>query len=427
MSYPAVVQLKPAPHAGQMKLFGCLKNHRFVLAPCGRRFGKTFFLLQYAFLNAVNRHNSNIWWVSPIQYQAKRVFRLMESMVRRTGLAQKGGILKNELRIELINGSVMEFHSGERGDKLRGEGVHLALLDEASLLKAALWFEALYPMLTDTKGNAVFAFTPQGQGHFTYKLYGWGNSADRPDYASIHLPTTANPLVDPVYVEAARQDLPEDSFRQEFLAEFLPDSSGVFRNIMGCVNASLDSVHTLPIRGPYVGGVDLAKHNDYTVIHIMDNKGRVCWHERMHRQDWPIMEARIVKAAKRYNAHLLIESNHEDAVIDHLREAGVSCEGRFTTGKSKQVLIQGLMVALEQSSISLPDIPELLTELSIFEYNRLPSGHIQYSAPEGSHDDEVMALALCVQAYNESIKSGGKSNAFLSGQDVESMVVSEAA
>ena len=78
-------------------------------------------------------------------------------------------------------------------------------------------------------------------------------------------------------------------------------------------------------------------------------------------------------------------------MIDDIRQAGVSCEGFATTGHSKQGLIQGLMTALEQRLITFPSIPELLTELKIFEYDRLPSGAIRYQAPEGAHDDEVMA------------------------------------
>ena len=407
MSYkrPGVIKLKPQPHSGQLKLLKLLEAHRFVLATCGRRFGKTLFLLLYMLRFAINNPGINGWWIDAIQYLAKRAFRLMEKAVRNAGLATDGGISKSELRIELITGSVLEFHSAERGDRLRGEGVHLACLNEASLIKEALWYEAVYPMLTDTGGHAAFAFTPQGQGHFTYKLFQDGRNPEKPDYASLQLPTTANPHINPAMVAQAKLDLPNEVYCQEYLAEFRPDSSGVFRNIQACTMGSLDSIHTIPMNGPYVGGLDLAKHEDFTVLSILDARGRLAWHERMQRQDWPVMKARVIDAAKRYKAHLTVEQNHVgDVVLDDLREAGVSCEGFSTTGKSKQGLIQELMIALERALISFPDIPELLTELAIFEYNRMPSGHIQYSAPQGAHDDEVMALALAVHGFTRMSK-----------------------
>jgi hypothetical protein len=36
----------------------------------------------------------------------------------------------------------------------------------------------------------------------------------------------------------------------------------------------------------------------------------------------------------------------------------------------------------------------LLDELAAFEYEILPSGRVRYSAPDGMHDDCVIALAL---------------------------------
>ncbi|MCB2226676.1 MAG: phage terminase large subunit [Desulfarculaceae bacterium] len=423
---PSAVVIKPPPHRGQLQLLNFLTTHRFVLACCGRRFGKTIGLLMDMLRESVNYPNINAWWVDAIHYLARRAFRIMSKVVAASYLATPENISKSELRIELITGSVMEFHSAERGDRLRGEGVHRAYLNEASLIKAELWYEALYPMLTDTGGRAAFAFTPKGQGHWTYKEFLKGQSAESPDYASIQLPTSANPHIDPKFIEAAKKDLPAESFRQEYLAEFLPDSSGVFRNIDACTKGELDSPHTVPVNGPYAGGLDLAKHEDYTVLDILDARGRLAWHDRFQRQNWPVMKARIIEAAKRYRAHLVVESNSiGDVIIDDLREAGVSCEGFATTGSSKQGLIQGLMTALEQSLITFPSIPELIIELKIFEYDRLPSGAIRYQAPEGAHDDEVIALALAVRAWRGM--SRGKDDDWLDGADLDQVLGRRAA
>ncbi len=421
---PAIVRMKPALHPGQVEFMRLCRSHRFALATCGRRFGKTLYLHQDAFSTAVNHAGAKVWWVDPIHYMAKRAFRMMKKPVLGCHLAEPEGVLTSELRIELINGSVIEFHSAERGDRMRGEGVHRVLMNEASLIKAAVWEEILYPMLTDTHGSAAFALTPKGTGHWTYRLFLRGQSSkpEDLDYGSLQLPTTANPLIAAKYVEAARRDLPGDTFRQEYLAEFLDDGAGVFRNIRACIAGELDGPHDLPLLGPYVGGLDLAKHQDYTVLSILDRTGHLCWHERFQRLDWPTAKARIIEAARRYRARLVVDrSGVGDVVVDDLRAAGVEVVEFVFGNASKQELVQGLMVALEQGLISYPDLPTLLTELSIFEYQRLPSGAVRYQAPEGAHDDEVMALALATLGYRDSLR-GTRTDGLLGQTSVDDLI-----
>ena len=54
------------------------------------------------------------------------------------------------------------------------------------------------------------------------------------------------------------------------------------------------------------------------------------------------------------------------------------------------------MVAIEQQQITFPDIPELVSELKSFGYEVTRTGY-HYAAPEGLHDDCVMALGMAWQ------------------------------
>jgi len=49
---------------------------------------------------------------------------------------------------------------------------------------------------------------------------------------------------------------------------------------------------------------------------------------------------------------------------------------------------------LGRGPIAIPKEPVLISELEAFEATKTPSGLIRYAAPEGMHDDTVMALAL---------------------------------
>jgi hypothetical protein len=58
--------------------------------------------------------------------------------------------------------------------------------------------------------------------------------------------------------------------------------------------------------------------------------------------------------------------------------------------------MEGLAVAIQQREITFPEGP-ITNELNAFEYEYTRTG-VRYSAPEGMHDDCVMALALAVEA-----------------------------
>lgn len=96
------------------------------------------------------------------------------------------------------------------------------------------------------------------------------------------------------------------------------------------------------------------------------------------------------------------------------RPSSLSCKAGFTA-HSKVELIQRLVVAVEQGRVSWPapsaaEGPrawEILTnEMKRFEYRLSPSGQISYAAPEGYHDDCVVALALANKYRHEYAPTG---------------------
>ena len=72
----------------------------------------------------------------------------------------------------------------------------------------------------------------------------------------------------------------------------------------------------------------------------------------------------------------------------------VSVQGFTTTNATKAKVINGLQLAFEQQSIRILDNPIQTAELMAYQSERLPSGLIRYNAPDGMHDDTVIALAL---------------------------------
>jgi hypothetical protein len=145
----------------------------------------------------------------------------------------------------------------------------------------------------------------------------------------------------------------------------------------------------------YVGGLDLARLTDFTVLTILDSDGRQVFIDRYNLLDWAVQKQRIINDVNRYNAALLLDSTGiGDPIYDDLRRAGLNVDGYKFTSDSKGKLIEFLMLAFDQAKIAILDDPVQKNELGIYEYTIGRSGNVSYNAPDGYHDDTVIALAL---------------------------------
>lgn len=297
------------------------------------------------------------------------------------------------------NGGEIAIRSADNPDSLRGEGLDLAVLDECAFMKESAWTEALRPALSDRKGKAIFISTPKGRNWF-WRLYQQGVDG-RNDTMSWQLPTTDNPFIDDTEIEAARRSLPERIFQQEYLAMFLEDAGGVFRRVMECATSE-------PIDKPedgrqYVAGVDVAAQVDYTVVCVMDTTDkRLVYMDRFNRVEYPVLESRLAAVYDRFNlTTMVVESNSIGRpVIDHLRQRGLSIQEFNTTNATKTAVIQSLQSAFEHGEIKILNDPVLVGELQAFEGEQMAT-HWRYGAPDGMHDDTVMALAIAWDAIQE--------------------------
>jgi hypothetical protein len=147
--------------------------------------------------------------------------------------------------------------------------------------------------------------------------------------------------------------------------------------------------------------LDLAKHSDYSVCVVSDvRERRVVAFDRFNKADWGLQKARIVAMAKRWNDALvwMDATGVGDPVYDDLRAGGLRVHPYKFTNATKTALIDNAVLMVEQQDISYPDIPELISELQSYEYQRTPAGLLRMSAPEGMHDDCVIAFSLMCMA-----------------------------
>lgn len=363
---------------------------RFNVVDCGRRWGKTKYGVRKACETMLT--GGRVGWFAPTYKVLDDAWgeikdRLGDVTTRKD---------ETDHILEVMTGGIFEAWSLDKTeDAGRSRHYHRVVIDEAAMVPnlAGVWQKAIRPTLADYRGDAFFFSTPRGRNFF-WEIWQRGQDPARADWVSWQFPTASNPYIHPGEIEAARQELPERLFKQEWLAEFLDDPGGVYRGVRACATEQRRE----PYAGRFVMGVDWGQANDFTVLVVMDSETRkVVDLDRFNQIGWSMQRGRLKALADRWNVTAIIaESNSMGGPnVEALQDEGLPVTAFETTGVSKPPLIESLALAFERQEIAILDDPVLVGELEAYERDVSPvTGRSRYSAPEGMHDDCVMALAL---------------------------------
>jgi hypothetical protein len=379
---------------------------RVSLIEASTKSGKTssgiLWLLQKAIHGLVGQ---NFWWVAPVSSQSKIAFDRMRRAIQPQDLYFAH--LTDRTITLRDNGAVLAFRSGDHPDSLYGEDVYACVIDEASRFKEDAW-HAIRSTLTATRGPIRIIGNVKGRKNWFFQLARKAE-AGHPEMGYHRL--TAYDAVQAGVLEAdeiadAKATLPAHVFGELYLAEPADDEGNPFgaHHIRACVGP-------LSERPAIAWGWDLARKMDWTVGIGLDEEGRVCealrfqkpWHEQVD----------IIKKYVGNTPALVDETGVDDPIVEALklpvRRGGngaevieLSCprlEGYKFTSASKQMLMEGLAMAIHERRVRYPEGP-IAQELLSFEYEFTRLG-IRYGAPPGMHDDCVCALALAWRCFDD--------------------------
>ena len=324
----------------------------------------------------------------------------------------------SRMEAEMPGGGKIIYRSLDNPDNARGHTAHKILIDEAGDVSSVAWYEVLRAMLMDTGGDAWFAGTPRGRNWFWRE---WLAAIERGDSMSWQAPTVGceivdgalirkpHPLENPDIQFAEIQQIfnttPADIFKQEYLAEFLENEGAVFRNIPACLNAPHESVIGRHRAHTVVMGVDWAKQADYTCLSVVCKEcAQELALERFNKIDYNYQRERLKSLAEKWRVSVVLAESNSigEPNIDALFADGLPIRGFQTTASSKPPLIESLALAFERAEVQWLDIPFATAELEAYERKiSAVTGRSQYSAPEGLHDDTVIARALANKARLE--------------------------
>ena len=369
---------------------------RFNIVDAGRRWGKNILLRDRLIEPALYGHP--VAWLAPTYKGLLDDWRELKALLAPVTKEK----WEQEHRINLITGGTLDMWSLDKPEAVRGHRYKRVAVNEAAQVEGLqeAWERDLRATLTDFEGDAWFGSTPRGRNYF-WQLWARGQAGG--EWKSWQFPTAANPHIKASEIEAARNELPDLAFRQEYLAEFLEGEGSVFRN----VRANLIAPETTPEEHAghqLVAGLDWGRMVDATCISV----GCATCHQevfidRYVNTAFAFQRDRIKSTVERWHADILAESNSiGQPNIEALRDAGVTVDGFETTASSKPQLIQRLVLAFEKQEWQWLPHEVAALELEAYEMRTNPNtGRATYTAPDGMHDDTVIARALMVR------KSGG--------------------
>jgi hypothetical protein len=196
------------PYHQRKQRWACIVAHR----RCGKTVACINDIIKAAALLKIP--HGRFAYVAPYLSQAKEV--AWEYLKRYSApiITDKN---EGELWVELIGGSRIRLHGADNPDRLRGNYLDGAVLDEFGDMRPSIWGEVIRPMLADRLGWVTFIGTPKGRNEFS-AIYERSKTIE--GWFSAMLRASETGILDEAELISARQDMTPEQYEQEFECSF---------------------------------------------------------------------------------------------------------------------------------------------------------------------------------------------------------------
>ena len=107
----------------------------------------------------------------------------------------------------------------------------------------------------------------------------------------------------------------------------------------------------------------------------------------------------IIEKLGRVRKILVDQTGVGDYIVEDMQKGGIpNVEGITLTLPSKQEILGHLKQMMQNQLFTYPFDVNLTSELNVERFELTKTGQIQFSHPEGTHDDILWAVALAVYA-----------------------------
>lgn len=462
----SVAKLPYTPYNWQIEAAKAFEEHRFIVLACGNRSGKDRFTIMEGikfFIECLNENRAIdrpdmvpavLWWqIAPTEKMAKQNWRELKQYFPKEWIV---ACSDSSYQMETIGNGIVEVRSGYSADDLVGVGLDLVTITEAARFKDLnLAWANLEARLNSPgrgrekdrdgrrygQGKAIINSSPLGKNSF-YDLFCFGQKS-HPNYSSIwwsaQYPWTCNPvnaeLANSIiqtrygqmtYEESLRRQLGEQTFRSNYLADFLAEDGTVFRDfeekcVINVNNPELclktkaqkdefiENWQRVEPGAHYCGGYDPSPGNlgdsPAFVIRNMDNNRVVRVFDLMgktYEEQWDF----IANMCKYYNfAPVYWLRTGHTPIENQFSKRGIAEIPVDEQGSNKKKLVQNLEIAVENKDLQMlmdgsREAQTLIYQMSDYIGKMTKTGNVQYSNDKQAHDDFVSALYAAFSGYS---------------------------
>ena len=299
---------------------------------------------------------------------------------------------------------------------MRGYAASEVLIDEAAFIRddQTIFYNVLFPMLQTTRGALIASSTPWGKDSVFYQFT--QDPAFKLHKVTIEEVIEAG-LATREFVQEMERRTPRERFRREYLAEFVEDELAYFPQnlITECIDSELAPITddwTKKLNAPpgrYFLGVDFGKKVDYSVVAIVrwDMKEECAQLVGLIRFPLETPYATVIGMVKiicdklqRVEKVLVDRTGVGEYITEEMQNVHIrsTIEGVMLTVPSKQENLGYMKSLMQRQALALYYEPDLIAEINVERYELTKTGQIQFSHPDGTHDDRLWALALAVYA-----------------------------
>jgi hypothetical protein len=272
----------------------------------------------------------------------------------------------------------------------------------------SLW-TAIVSALPKRKDSRLVVLSMAGSpAHFAFKI--WGLAQSSPDWRASSTPGPT-PWWDPVDVESTRLLLTAAQYRRYVLAEWVEtdESLSAAEHVSACVRVGAP---VLPPRAgvSYVACLDVGTRRDLTALTIAHAGATatgpgvivdrvIHWRPKTGitgRVDLREVEDTVRRVCREYKARLRFDRSQAEQLSQNLQRDGVAVEEFVFSTASTNRLAKALHNALRDHALSLPDDPELISELQTARLVETGPGTLKMVNPAGSHDDVATTVGMAI-------------------------------
>lgn len=390
------------------------KRYKYVTVVFSRQSGKTVLMLVLCIQWLMER-NVSIAYICRNFILAKKLYRDLIKILPKEIVKSANG---SDLLIESTNGSVLTFYSAEQGASLRGQTFNYMICDEFAFHKQEqtdgthLWNDILSPTLKARGRKCIFVSTPLGKNNIFYEMYQRGLSDDYPKYASILKTIYDDGFITPDEIEEIRKSIPELSFKQEYMCEWLDDGISFFQGFSDCFDIDSYSGNKCWI------GCDLSGDgSDSTVCAKVSENGNVELFEAVGTLDMKYRQ--IADFIDRSNPVAVYCENNGIGLpmIGEIKKLSRNKNRIYewaTSNSSKEEIVSDMAVAIANKEVHfIKSDMKTYNELGNFVVSVSKTRKLTFAARGSGHDDRVMATAIALRCRDDFKFYGKNPNNFV--------------